>query len=76
MYYLAVIGQPRDSKGKFTGSCCVVSGPYIGRAVIPMPMDYLSDYGNRKEKIYKSKSEDIHWFIKHISKDAFVEGYF
>lgn len=75
MYYLVVIGQPRDSKGKFKPSICVTIGPYIGKAVIPLPMDYLSDYGNRKEKIYKYKSDDIHLFIKHISKDAFVDGY-
>jgi hypothetical protein len=75
-YYLVVKGQPRDNKGKFKGSACVVTGPYIGSSVIPLPMDYLSDYGNRREKIYRTKREDIHLFIKDISKDAFVKGYF
>ena len=75
MYYLAVIGQPRNDKGQFKGSVCMVTGPYIGRAVIPIPMDYLSDYGNRKEKIYRSKIEDIHLFVKDMSKDEFVKGY-
>lgn len=75
MYYLAVVGQSRDSNGNFRQPSLVVTGPYINRGIIPLPFDYLADYGNRKEKIFKSKIEDIHSFIKSISKDAFVEGY-
>lgn len=76
MYYLVVIGQPRDSKGKFKPSICQVVGPYSNKSVIPLPMDFLSDYGNRKEKIYSHKSDDIHSAIEYIAKDSFVECYF
>jgi hypothetical protein len=74
MYYLVVIGQPRDNKGRFKKSRFVVSGPYAGK-FMPLPFDYLADYGNRKEKIYISKIKDIHLFIESISKDEFVYGY-
>jgi len=74
-YYIVVIGQPRDIKGKFKHSISVITGPYPNESFIPLPMDYLADYGNRREKIYKTKIEDILLFVEHIRKDAFVEGY-
>jgi len=75
MYYLVVIGQPRDIKGKFKHSISVITGPYPNESFIPLPMDYLADYGNRREKIYKTKIKDILLFVEYVRKDAFVEGY-
>jgi hypothetical protein len=66
-YYLAITGQPRNYRGEFKESVLEVSGPYIGRGI--MPIDNHAEWGNRREHIYELHTTDIEKALDIIKRD-------